>query len=443
MRADAPEPAPDEGIDMKPSNVKSLSRLRTAASPGMLARLGATCAAIFVSAALGSGPARAQTTTQGKVAIDLQRVIAAPLTPLLNWATDLLGQRYVKALIVANSTDPSLAALRAAVLANGGSVYYRFVSVPALSVMLPASKVSVIAARSDVQSISPNRLALRMGSTLEYTTGAIAPGVRTYGSSLLGGASYSGLDGAGVGIAVLDSGIAWSHLNMKGPGGMSSRVVRAVDMQKIGDGTKSGLRDWTPGLDLSSLLALVSSALSNLESAINITGLLRTDYYGHGTHVASVAAGRGFYQTHDSTGVAPNANLFDVKVLDANGVGQLSDVLEGIVLQVTDVLEAMQADSGLALKELRVDGGAAANDMLMQLQADLLGVQVVRPANAEATALGNVAMQMLATGAASSLAEVRAIIDHSFPTEVFAPADTARWGEQVERFHQYSEMTYA
>jgi glycerol kinase len=72
--------------------------------------------------------------------------------------------------------------------------------------------------------------------------------------------------------------------------------------------------------------------------------------------------------------------------------------LEGIVLQVTDVLEAMQADSGLALKELRVDGGAAANNMLMQLQADLLGVQVVRPANAEATALGAAYLAGLAVG---------------------------------------------
>jgi glycerol kinase len=72
--------------------------------------------------------------------------------------------------------------------------------------------------------------------------------------------------------------------------------------------------------------------------------------------------------------------------------------LEGIALQVTDVLEAMQADSGLSLKELRVDGGAAANNMLMQLQADLLGVEVVRPANAEATALGAAYLAGLAVG---------------------------------------------
>ena len=62
--------------------------------------------------------------------------------------------------------------------------------------------------------------------------------------------------------------------------------------------------------------------------------------------------------------------------------------LEGIALQVVDVLDAMQADSHLPLAELRVDGGASQNNMLMQLQADLLGVRVVRPLNAEATVLG-------------------------------------------------------
>jgi glycerol kinase len=62
--------------------------------------------------------------------------------------------------------------------------------------------------------------------------------------------------------------------------------------------------------------------------------------------------------------------------------------LESIAYQVADLLDAMAADSGIALKELRVDGGAATNDMLMQFQADLLGVPVVRPAVTETTALG-------------------------------------------------------
>ncbi len=58
----------------------------------------------------------------------------------------------------------------------------------------------------------------------------------------------------------------------------------------------------------------------------------------------------------------------------------------------------MQADSGLPLKELRVDGGASANNMLMQLQADLLGVRVVRPSNTEATAMGAAYLAGLSVG---------------------------------------------
>jgi glycerol kinase len=62
--------------------------------------------------------------------------------------------------------------------------------------------------------------------------------------------------------------------------------------------------------------------------------------------------------------------------------------LDGIALQVADVLDAMHADSGLELRELRVDGGASANDLLMQIQADLAGIRVVRSRLAETTALG-------------------------------------------------------
>jgi glycerol kinase len=72
--------------------------------------------------------------------------------------------------------------------------------------------------------------------------------------------------------------------------------------------------------------------------------------------------------------------------------------LEGIALQATDVLEAMQADSGLSLAQLRVDGGAAANNLLMQIQADVLGIEVVRPKNAEATVLGAAYLAGLAVG---------------------------------------------
>ncbi|HYZ16714.1 MAG TPA: glycerol kinase GlpK [Candidatus Acidoferrum sp.] len=62
--------------------------------------------------------------------------------------------------------------------------------------------------------------------------------------------------------------------------------------------------------------------------------------------------------------------------------------LEAIAYQTADVIAAMERDAGVPLKELRVDGGASANDFLMQFQADILGVPVIRPAVTETTALG-------------------------------------------------------
>jgi glycerol kinase len=72
--------------------------------------------------------------------------------------------------------------------------------------------------------------------------------------------------------------------------------------------------------------------------------------------------------------------------------------LEAIAFQSAEVLHAMQKDASMRLKELRVDGGAAANDMLMQFQADILGVPVVRPKVLETTALGAAYLAGLATG---------------------------------------------
>ncbi|MEM7384698.1 MAG: glycerol kinase GlpK [Verrucomicrobiota bacterium] len=72
--------------------------------------------------------------------------------------------------------------------------------------------------------------------------------------------------------------------------------------------------------------------------------------------------------------------------------------LEGIAYQSMEVLKCMEADSGVQLKELRVDGGASLNALLMQFQADVLGVPVVRPAVAETTALGAAYLAGLATG---------------------------------------------
>ena len=98
-------------------------------------------------------PSLAQ-TIDSKVAQDLRNVIAAPTTPKVNWVKDVSGVRYVKALIVSDSADPDLVSLRAAVMSTGGSIYMRYLTVRALSVMVPANKVYALAARSDVSNPS-------------------------------------------------------------------------------------------------------------------------------------------------------------------------------------------------------------------------------------------------------------------------------------------------
>ena len=80
--------------------------------------------------------------------------------------------------------------------------------------------------------------------------------------------------------------------------------------------------------------------------------------------------------------------------------------LEGIAYQVADVLDAMEADSGLSLAQMRVDGGAAANNLLMQFQADVLDVPVLRPKVLETTALGAAYLAGLAVGFWDSQEEI-------------------------------------
>ena len=94
-------------------------------------------------------------------------------------------------------------------------------------------------------------------------------------------------------------------------------------------------------------------------------------------------------------------------------------VLEGIALQNVDMLRAMAADADTALSELKVDGGAARNDLLMQLQADLLGAACVRPTVLETTALGAAFLAGLGAGL---FADTRAIADAWVQDRRFSPS---------------------
>jgi len=83
---------------------------------------------------------------------------------------------------------------------------------------------------------------------------------------------------------------------------------------------------------------------------------------------------------------------------DATGGHVARAALEGVAFQVADLLEAMQSDTGKKLRELRVDGGLTRSELLMQFQADILGIPIVRPAVTETTALGAAYLAGLATG---------------------------------------------
>ena len=112
--------------------------------------------------------------------------------------------------------------------------------------------------------------------------------------------------------------------------------------------------------------------------------------------------------------------------------------LESIAFQVADLLDAARNDAGIALAELRVDGGAAANNYLLQFQADMLGVPVVRPKVTETTALGAAYLAGLAVGFWDSTdALVRHWrVDRRFEPSMQSSAAAARraeWHEALNR----------
>jgi rhamnulokinase len=117
-------------------------------------------------------------------------------------------------------------------------------------------------------------------------------------------------------------------------------------------------------------------------------------------------------------------------------------ILESLAFKYRLVVRNLEQLTGKRIEQIRVIGGGSKNRLLNQLTADATGKRVLA-GPAEATALGNVVIQILATGGASSLQEVRAIVDCSFPHKIFEPLETDKWDQQAERFEQYCESIYA
>src|ERR1035437_393191 len=172
-----------------------------------------------------------------------------------------------------------------------GQIKKQFVNVNAVSVWLTATQIQTIVKDPNVKYISPNRVTK---GSLDITTATVNANI----------AWSLGYTGTGVGVAVIDSGV-YAHDDLKAANGSGSRIVYS--------------QSFVPGLDAS-------------------------DQFGHGTHIAGIvgsngrdSTGPGFKRT--LKGIAPNVNLINLRVLDANGAGNDAGVIaaidEAITLQST------------------------------------------------------------------------------------------------------------
>jgi rhamnulokinase len=115
-------------------------------------------------------------------------------------------------------------------------------------------------------------------------------------------------------------------------------------------------------------------------------------------------------------------------------------ILESLAFKYRFVLESLFELTGQRITELQIVGGGSRNRLLNQFTADATGCAVVA-GPIEATALGNLAVQMVATGAVGGLDEARRIVERSFPVERFEPRDADRWDSHYRRFQEYLELT--
>ncbi len=173
--------------------------------------------------------------------------------------------------------------------------------------------------------------------------------------------------------------------------------------------------------------------LGIIQSASEIESLARSVPDSGGVVVVPALAGLGApHWRPDARGLISGLTRGTTKAHLARAV------LEGIALQIVDLLGAMQKDAGMPLRVLKVDGGAAANDLLMQYQADLLGTEIVRPKLVETTALGAALLAGLAVQVWKTKDEAKRAWteDRRFTPSLdkAVVADhLARWNKAVER----------
>jgi glycerol kinase len=173
--------------------------------------------------------------------------------------------------------------------------------------------------------------------------------------------------------------------------------------------------------------------LKAIKSSVDVEALAATEPDNGGVYLVPAFVGLGAPYWD------PNARGTIIGLTRGSTIGHIARAtLESMCYQTRDVLQAMEADSGVKLTTLRVDGGAVVNNLLMQFQADILGVAVQRPKVAETTALGAAYLAGLAVGFWSSKEEVAEhwAVDRTFEPHMSADQRDklyAGWKRAVER----------
>lgn len=189
--------------------------------------------------------------------------------------------------VILQSKDADNAALRSFMAEHNVRLQDRIGSSNTLVVNMPLKAAEALAQSGLVNYMSPDR-EMTMSGHVEDTTGATTVRSQTANGTR---AAYT-LDGTGIGVAIVDSGIYAAHKNFKTSSG-ASRIVANVNF--------------------------TNATLTDTE-----------DVYGHGTHVAGLAAGSSTVSSGAYRGIAPNANVISVKVLNNQGIGQTSWILNGL-----------------------------------------------------------------------------------------------------------------
>jgi glycerol kinase len=179
--------------------------------------------------------------------------------------------------------------------------------------------------------------------------------------------------------------------------------------------------------------------LKAIEKSVDVEALAATEPDNGGVYLVPAFVGLGAPYWD------PYARGTIIGLTRGSTIGHVARAtLESMCYQTRDVLEAMTADSGVQVKALRVDGGAVVNNLLMQFQADILGVAVQRPKVAETTALGAAYLAGLAVGFWQSTEEVAEhwAVDRTFEPQMSADqrdALYAGWKRAVERSRNWEQ----